>query len=275
MKDLKLTAAKLKEIIRARIKAQPPIPENSSCPRTVYVIAEYLNKMSPLLRKDSNTVLQSSRFSANNKKIAFWKANFAPGSFLFRIPPDDRKEGHLPDRLYHSVENSEIYMARWELAAPERTLTCPRDCCDGELIHKEMKISRSMTCTKIFSVDADQTIHRYAFSMQYQCKACSSTCRATDGNLLRTLPFFLQKAYPVDPRQAKEGVKYHFYKTTSKLFSGLGTTYLSAEAMSKYLYQNLGECYLECEVDYYSQFLVSTSTRLRRMERKGTSVVWS
>ena len=246
---LKVTAADIKEVIYS----EQVYPGSLRCPKPVYALAQYLHKKCPKFKKDSTQLQDGPDAHANQKAIAWYQENFTPGTFCFKVPLDARMQGQTPDPLYHSIEGYEIYIARWELAMPGFDLCCPREGCAGKLCRQQMKLDRS--CTNIIGLESD-TVGRVAFHQPYSCNKCYAILRSNSGELINSLPVFLQRAYPVEARFAAPTGQKHLHWSLSRLIESLGITYLNGEAISRYLYQGTGDSASDRVLDFYSQLNV-------------------
>ena len=247
------TAATLKVVVADFMANEASDPACSAipCPNALIAVAKYLNSRMPNTRADG-TLLVSGRSEKMMKRIAWWKANFASGTFEFTVPNDNRDGTSIPDPEYHAIEGAKLYMVRWEIAFPRVLLLCPEDGCSGRLKAERMNMNKPATYTQIVELGNPLI---YAVACSYKCSACGSVVRANHGKLLHQQPNFVQGAYPVDPRYAiaERSNPYQFGEKFTQQFDSLSVTTMPSSIMTKQAYVSYGQFYEKKVLDYYSQ----------------------
>lgn len=176
-----LTAKHLSALVAAN-ESNP-----AKAPRAVTVILRYLQMLAPNLKKGTNKVIQHEE---NVHKLEYFRGIFPRGSITFTVPKEDPTKQPNPD--YRIAEGCKLMLVRWELQTKD-DLKCPY-CKKGNLVYKKVAFSRT-SIKPIIDIEGKLT---WAVGSFYRCSDCDINVHATDPELLRSLPSWMQDAYPVD-----------------------------------------------------------------------------
>mmetsp|Transcript_32814 Transcript_32814/g.49474 ORF Transcript_32814/g.49474 Transcript_32814/m.49474 type:complete len:578 (-) Transcript_32814:3173-4906(-) len=176
-----LSAQHLSALVAAN-KANP-----SKAPRAVTVILRYLQMLAPNLKKGTNQVIQHEE---NIKKLNFFRSIFPRGCISFTVPKEDPTAKPNPD--YRIAEGCTLLLVRWEFQTNEQ-LTC-HFCKKGSLIPKKLSFSRT-SVKPIIDIDGKLS---WSVASTYRCTNCEISVQATDPDLIKSLPLWMQNAYPVE-----------------------------------------------------------------------------
>jgi hypothetical protein len=246
------TVESLKAAIQDFMANESNKPDWKSVPLPLPIIAifRYLQSKCPAVK--DGKIIKSTRSEVNDKKMAWWRANFRRGCVKFTLPRDHCDGVTVPDRYYHAVEGAELFLSRWEFAAPDLVIPCPEADCNGVLVASPPDLSRPAAYTRI--VDANN-IHIYAIASVYKCSNCSTSLHGNSAKVLHALPDFLKLGYPVDPRFGSytRSTPWQFHLSVTRQFDYLGVVHVPAHALIKSLYVAYGRQYEDCCRDYYSQ----------------------
>mmetsp|Transcript_21742 Transcript_21742/g.32105 ORF Transcript_21742/g.32105 Transcript_21742/m.32105 type:complete len:573 (+) Transcript_21742:47-1765(+) len=176
-----LSAQHLSALVEAN-KANP-----SKAPRAVTVILRYLQMLAPNLKKGTNQVIQHEE---NIKKLNFFRSIFPRGCISFTVPKEDPTAKPNPD--YRIAEGCTLLLVRWEFQTNEQ-LTC-HFCKKGSLIPKKLSFSRT-SVKPIVDINGKLS---WSVASSYRCNNCEISVQATDPDLIKSLPLWMQNAYPVE-----------------------------------------------------------------------------
>jgi hypothetical protein len=253
--DKTLLADTIKKEVRRRCDVEEALPDSKKrstkkCPAHVRALADYLLELCPnRFSKTSNKILASDVRSKSISKEAWYRKHFPPGTLSFSVPKDDITT--KPDPDYQALEESTIYLVRWELNIPGIFIPCFK-CEDGEMIHDRYDLTKNAAVTPIFYASGKTD---WAVAMSYQCIKCKTKCKGNDGRLINKLPLPLRRSYPVDCRFANGPKRWHLSLCTSRLLESTMPTYANGEFLSGHLYRQRGSFFEDSEIAYYSRLV--------------------
>ena len=135
------------------VEKREALQELSLCPLPVVAVIEYIQSQCPC-------VLGKQKLSGGDGGQAcldWYGKHFPRGVVSFKLPLASRQPGKLPDPLYESIQQgTTIYWTRWELNAPDLTLSC-HECKEGILKHTRAHLSKTASSVKAVFTSSGRT----------------------------------------------------------------------------------------------------------------------
>jgi hypothetical protein len=216
--------------------------------KTAYIVAlmEYIVSQLP------STYSDGTKLGGGERRVQWYKKAFPRGVITFTVPSAGREKNKLPDPMYESIEGTKIHLTRWDLNAPDYAIPC-LECKDGLLKKVRFHTGKLMSAmTPIFDTYGPTG---YEMGGYYSCnnsESCKCRVKSTDGKLLRALPGWLTKSFPVDPKWINPSGYFHLARSASRFLEQAMLTQGSAKWVSEMMYENQNEYYKEKEAAYYS-----------------------
>jgi hypothetical protein len=219
------------------------------CPLPILALLEYIQMQLPFVFEDKENK-GAKRLGGGDKRIDWYKKHFPCGRIMWSVPIGGRELGAPPDPLYESIQGTPIFITRWELNVPDLVMSCT-ECTTGILLNTKFRSSKiASSVTPIFSLSGQTG---WQIGSSYACNECSCKVRSTDGTFLcRSLPGWLARSLPVDPKWDNPSNHFQLHRDTAKLIEKVMLTESSGDWTSEILFESQNDLFIELEGAYYT-----------------------
>jgi hypothetical protein len=216
--------------------------------KTAYIVAlmEYIVSQLP------STFCDGTKLGGGERRVQWYKKAFPHGLITFTVPSAGREKNKLPDPMYELIEGTQIHLTHWDLNAPNYAIPCLK-CKDGLL--KKVRFHKGKLMSAMTLVFDTYGPTGYKMGGYYYCnsESCKFRVKSMDGGkLLRALPGWLTKSFPVHPKWVNPSGYFHLAQSASRFLEQAMLTQGSAKWVSEMMYENPNKYYKEKEAVYYS-----------------------
>ena len=160
----------------------------------VLALVQYIRIQFPSLLKHNNGL----KHGGNPMAVAWLNKHFERGVISFTAPKSGRKQYEsLPNPMYESLQDTTIYITKWDVVAPDVIIKCR---CGGIFKSLRQPATPQRIASNLKPIFNLTGRCAWEYGCSYQCNSCEDIYRSSSPQILTRLPEYLSGQLPVDPK---------------------------------------------------------------------------